>query len=310
MDLVNPDDVTVTVEAGAPVWWVSGRRVEDPSVFVHRRVNPIAGRVQGLSPIAAHAETIGVSLASTRFGSQWFKDGAHPSAMLTNSEPLNSEQAETAKKRFLATLRGSREPVVLGKGWDYKALQINPNESQFLQTQGFSEAQCARIYGPGFAEVLGYESGGSMTYANVVDRRQDLLVLSMNRWLRRGERVLSLLSPAGQDVRLNRDALLEATTLQRYEAHASALSNGWRTVNEIRGIEDLPPVEWGSEPTGGEGRELSAAEVSQKVYLAVVNGVLSAEEARELINKAGADINPALIPKQPEGVPSGDADGI
>ena len=40
-------------------------------------------------------------------------------------------------------------------------------------------------------------------------------------------------------VGLNRAALLEATTLQRYQAHASALQNGWRTPNEIREIENL-----------------------------------------------------------------------
>jgi len=250
IDLVNPDDVSALVVEGKPEWFVGGHEVTKADNFRHWRVNPVAGRLLGLSPIRLHAATIGVSLASTRFGSQWFTDGAHPSGMLTNEADLTAEQAKIAKDRFLAAIRGSREPVVLGRGWQWSALQIKPDESQFLETQGFTEAQCARMFGPGFAEVLGYETGGSMTYANVVDRRQDLLVLSMNKWIRRAERVLSSLVPPQQYVRLNRDALLEATTLQRYQAHALALQHKWRTVNEIRAVEDLPPVAWGNEPVG------------------------------------------------------------
>ena len=88
-----------------------------------------------------------------------------------------------------------------------------------------------------------------MTYANVVDRRQDLLVFSIGKWVRRAERVLSqLVPPSTVEIKLNRDALLETTTLQRYQAHALALTNQWRTVNEIRDIEDLDPVAWGDTP--------------------------------------------------------------
>jgi HK97 family phage portal protein len=248
-DLFNPDDVTVAKVDGQVQWRVKGKVFDRPADFFHRRSNPMPGRLLGLSPIELHASQIGISLSATQFGRQWFTDGAHPSGLLRNEGNLTAEQADIAKRRFLAA-RGSREPLVLGKGWSYDGIQITPEESQFLETSGMSEAQCARMYGPGFAEILGYATGGSMTYANVVDRRQDLLVLSMNRWLRRVERVLSMLTPAPQVVKLNRDALLEATTLQRYEAHASALTNRWRTVNEVRAIEDLSPVEWGDQPNG------------------------------------------------------------
>ena len=144
--------------------------------------------------------------------------------------------------------RGTRDPVVLGKGWSWDEIQISPEESQFLQTAGMSGAQCARIFGPGFAELLGYETKSSMTYSNIVDRRQDILVLSMNKWFRRYERILSLFTPPDQWVEINRDAMLEATTLQRYQAHKVALDGAWRTINEVREIEHLKPVDWGNEP--------------------------------------------------------------
>lgn len=246
VDLLSPAKVRPQMVDGEVQWYNDGRRLEGAqlSQFRHWRVNPQPGQVLGLSVVESHAVSIGISLRSAQFGDQWFKEGAHPSGMLVNKAALTDIDAEQAKRRLVEVTQGSREPLVLGEGWDYKALQVSPNESQFLETQKYSEAQCARMFGPGFAEILGYETGGSMTYANVVDRRQDLLVLSMNKWIRRAERVLTqLLPPSTQSVKLNREALLESTTLQRYQAHGLSLK--WKTPNEIREIEGDAPIAGG-----------------------------------------------------------------
>lgn len=250
VNLHYPDEVSGSLDPDGVVrWTVCGKPVTDTAAFLHRRVNPMAGRVLGLSPVAFHASQIGVSLTSTQFGLQWFRDGAHPGAILQNTEAdLTEHQAKTAKERFLASLRGRREPAVLGKGWEYKQVQLSPEDSQFLETQGYSEAQCCRILGPGIAEVLGYESGGSLTYTNVESRSAHLLVYTENKWLRRLERLLSQFLPRPQYVLIDRDALLQSTTLERYRAHASALKNRWKTVNEVRDDEDMQDVEWGDEP--------------------------------------------------------------
>ena len=246
IDLLHPDDVTISAVGGSVDWYVGGVKVDGEwrRHFRHWRVNPIAGRILGLSPVQAHAVSIGTTLSASRYGKQWFEDGAHPSGMLVNEKEITEPQAKDAKSKLLNAMRGNREPLAIGLGWKYQSIQVSAEESQFLATQRFSEAQCARIFGPGFAEILGYETGGSMTYANVVDRRQDLLVLSMNKWIRRAERILTeLLPPSTQVVKLNRDALLEATTLQRYQAHV--LSLNWKTPNEIRDIEDELPIAGG-----------------------------------------------------------------
>lgn len=247
--LFHPDEVTGWMDAGRETWSVNGQQVTDPSTFMHRRVNPMPGVVLGMSPIRLHATTIGLHLTGARFGLQWFQDGAHPSAILRNTEvTLDDGQVRTAKDRFLAALRGNREPVVFGKGWEYEKIQVAPEESQFLETQGYTAAECARIFGPGIAEILGYETGGSMTYANIQDRELTLLKYALGKWIRRTERLLSEFLPRPQYVKLNRDALLETNTLQRYSAHGAALASNWQTINEVRDLEDLEPVPWGDKP--------------------------------------------------------------
>ncbi|MEV6420621.1 phage portal protein [Streptomyces sp. NPDC051662] len=248
MDLFHPDRVTGALEDGAVTWFMQGREIPADRM-VHRRVNPVSGVVQGLSPVQMHAAAIGLQLTAGRFGLRWFQDGALPGALLTNGEvDLDQDQADKVKAKFMAGLRGRREPAVLGKGWQYNAIQVNAEESQFLQTRGYSTAECARIFGPGIAEILGYETGGSMTYANVQDRDLTLLKYAVGKWLRRLERLLSQFLLRPQYVRLNRDALLETNTVQRYLAHASALGNHWETINEVRATEDQPPVPWGDAP--------------------------------------------------------------
>jgi HK97 family phage portal protein len=249
IEIFHPDDVTVQMDAGRPLWYLKGKELPRQDLVMHDRANPIPGRVMGMSPIAEHATVIGTALSSVKFGNQWFRDGAHPSALLVNTEAqIDAPTANVVKERWMGLFRGSREPAVLGKGWEYKPISVTAEESQFLETMRYSETQCARIFGPGVAEILGYETGHSMTYVTVVDRRSDLLQFTLNKWLRRTERILTGLLPSPQYVRFDRDALLESATLARYEAHAKALQNRWKTVNEVRADEDMASVPWGDEP--------------------------------------------------------------
>lgn len=244
-----PDDVSAQEYGSDYQWLVCGRPVVDESKFAHFRVNPVPGQLLGLSPISLHATQIGTSIAATRFGYQWFHDGAHPTSVLQNEESdLNTPAIRKAKNAFMNAMRGTREPLVLGRGWSFKTLQVSPEESQFLGTLGMSEAQAARIFGPGFAEIFGYESGGQNTYANIEGRSALLLVYSLGKWISRAERIMTRMLPMSQFARLDRDALLRTTTLDRFKAHELALKNRWKVVNEVRADEDMPPVDWGNEP--------------------------------------------------------------
>lgn len=246
--LANPDEVRADPDAEGRLHWRIGRRGVDRENVWHKRVYPVPGYVFGLSPIAMHAQTIGLGISSLQFGARWFTDGGHPSAMLTNENEITETQAKDAKAKFLSALRGKREPVVLGKNWKYQAISISPNESQFLETQGYTSAECCRIFGPGYAEVFGYEVGGSLTYSTLEQASLHLLTYSMDAWLVRLERWLSDLLPSPQQVKFNRGALVRTDLLTRYRAHEIALRNDFKVINEVRDLEDLTPVDWGNAP--------------------------------------------------------------
>lgn len=260
VDLFHPDTVSVWTENGKPEWRVSGEPIPTQNMY-HKRVNPVPGTLMGLSLVQAHAAQLGLSIATTRFGLSWFEDGGHPTGILTNelSDLKDDGAVRKAKDRFLGALFGTREPVVLGKGWKYQQIQITPEESQFLQTSGLSEAQCARILGAGVAEVLGYETGGSMTYANMVDRDIAMLKYAVGRWVNRMERVFFDWLPRPQYAVFDRDAFLETSAMQKWQVNKAKLDSGAYTINEIRNKDSEPPVEWGNKPFELTKTEAAAA---------------------------------------------------
>lgn len=251
IELVHPDLVRVHRDqtTGSQVWRVRGTEVSAADIW-HRRAFPTPGRILGLSPVAQHALTIGLGLSAAQFGAQWFVDGAHPSAILTNPNlrEIGQQEARTIKDRFLSAIRGTREPAVLVNGWDYKPVQISPGESQFLETQKYTAAECARIYGPGMPEILGYESGNGMTYTNVEQRSLNLLTYTLDPWLVRIEESVSSLLPVDWTFRFERKGLLRTDALTRFRIHEIALRNSVETINEVRSLEGLGPVSWGDEP--------------------------------------------------------------
>jgi hypothetical protein len=61
------------------------------------------------------------------------------------------------------------------------------------------------------------------------------------------ETALSEFVPRGQYIKLGVDSLLRADLKTRYNAHAVALRSGFKSVNEIRALEDLAPIDDGDE---------------------------------------------------------------
>ncbi len=243
--LYHPDTVRGERDrvTGRRRWWIDGKEEPNPDNVWHKRSYPVPGCLMGMSPLRTHMTNIQLGIASTRFGAQFFSDSAIPSALLTNEEAeIDQPQATEVKARWMSAIWGTREPAVFGKGWKYSPISLNPDESQFLETNKYSQAQCARIYGPNVAEILGYETGGTMTYSNQVERSMDFLKYTLNRWLRDVENVMTAWLPRGQFVKLNRKALLETDLLGRFKAYQLAIASKFMAPSEAREKEDWAPL--------------------------------------------------------------------
>jgi HK97 family phage portal protein len=241
IELLDPARVIPVVRPDRTVEWrLDGREIDTADLWHFRRY-PIAGRPLGLSPIGYHAEAVGLGLAAQNYGAEYFGDAATPSGIITSDEVVSQEQANYMYERWMAMKRGRKGIAILGSGAKFEPIAIAPEESQFIASQEFSVQQIARIYGIA-PELIGANSGNSMTYANVEQRDISVLRYSINPWLRRLETRLSMLLPRGMFAKFNAGALLRTDLKTRYESYTLALAGGWLTLDEIRELEDREPL--------------------------------------------------------------------
>ena len=134
MEIIDPGRMRARRRgADGPIEWTIDGMAVSQEELVHWPAFTVPGSSIGLAPLEYAASMIGLGLTARDFGARWFEDGAHPSAILSTDQAISQEDARTIKQRFLA-MRGTREPFVAGKGLKYEALQISPEESQFLET--------------------------------------------------------------------------------------------------------------------------------------------------------------------------------
>jgi HK97 family phage portal protein len=199
------------------------------------------GNVLGLSPIAHARQAVGLGLGAEQYAAKLFGDSAIPSGVLTTDQRINRQDALALKEGWRAAHKGRRDIAVLGDGARFQAITIPPEQAQFLETTRANVATIARYFGVQ-PELIGGESGGSLTYANVEQRALDFLQFCLRPWIVRTELALSALLSSTTSVKFNAAGLVRTDLLTRYQAHESAIRAGWKLRSEVRELEDLPPV--------------------------------------------------------------------
>jgi HK97 family phage portal protein len=239
VELLAPDRVQVTAN-GAVTYRVDGHE-RDPASIWHVKAFTAAGAVEGLSPIGHARQSIGLGLAAERYAAKFFGESAIPSGILTTDQDIKHDRAEQLKERWKARHQGNRDIAVLGSGARFQAITIAPEEAQFLETTQANIRTIARYFGVQ-PELIGADSGNSLTYANVEQRALDFLTFGLRPWLVRLETALSALLSSTTTVKFNAAALVRTDLLTRYQAHESAIRAGWKLRSEVRELEDLPPI--------------------------------------------------------------------
>jgi len=244
IDLVAPEDVTERrVVDGIPQAKVKGYGVL--KVFPFGELWHMPGEVVapgspfGLSPIGYGARVTGTALAAERFGGQFFTRGGHPTGILTVPGQPSAEQS----KQLLEWLvnKDKREPLVLPQGTTYENVQINPQDSQFIELMRYSVEQTCRRHGVPPSMVYAAVSGQSVTYSNVSQADLAFLKHTLSYPIDLIEDALSALIPQPQVVKFNRDAILEGDPEQRERILDVQLKNRTRTINEVRALRDEEP---------------------------------------------------------------------
>ncbi len=224
---------------GRPKWFWMGREI-DRSELVHVPWLTVAGRTRGLSPIDAFALTVTGGLSAQQYGNDWYAaGGVPPGTFKNNAIKVDQNQADVIKARLVAAIR-TRQPIVYGADWDYNAITISPEQAQLVESLRLTANQIAAIYGIAPEEVGG-EAANSLTYANE-EMRQTTRLHNLRPWLVRIEAALSALLPERQYVRFAADATVRADIATRWAVYKTQREIGYRSLDEIRALEDEPAL--------------------------------------------------------------------
>jgi HK97 family phage portal protein len=241
---LNPRDVTVRED-------FNGRRTfhYDGKTLTRRDVQQlelmrVPGKCAGLGPIQAARKTLEGHQDVAAYAGGWFRDGqAQPNGVLSTDQKMTGAQAKEYRDQWNEGADGGVR--VIGGGFKYDPILLNPADAQWIEARGFNTLEAARLMGAPASLMLAAVEGNSQTYQNVEQDWIGYARFTLMRYLRELEEAFTALIPRGQTARFNIEGLLRSDTLTRYQAHQLALDpvTGWMRPSEVRTIEHLPPME-------------------------------------------------------------------
>jgi HK97 family phage portal protein len=243
LEVLNPFDMLIQSDDYGNLLGYTYRGTIEYSIrdIQHLKALSVPGNLYGLGPIQSCQPEL-LAIKDTRdYAATWFTDSAIPSGVLKSDQMLSPDQATAAKNAWNTTAGAKNGVAVLGNGLTYMPMYLNPKDAQFLENQAFGVQQVARLFGIP-SQMLIVESGSSMTYSNVESEQIAFTRYTLSQYYVEIEAAMSSLLPRGTEARMNIDALLRADTLTRYQAHQIALGAGFKTLDEVRRDEKLPPL--------------------------------------------------------------------
>ena len=211
----------------------------------------------GMSPIAAGREGLGLALATEQHASMVFANGTHIGGVierphLTGIKPLTKEQIDKVKEQWSETYSGlanTGKVAILQDDMKFKQISMSNEDAQLLASRVHGINEVARLYNvpPHMIQLL-----DKATFSNIEHQGLQFVIYTILPWVRRHEAAMmrDLLTlnerKAGHYFEFNVSGLMRGDLQTRYAAYAQGRQWGWLSVNDIRRMENLPPVQNGN----------------------------------------------------------------
>jgi len=232
----------------------------------------------GYDPVKLATEAIALGLSAQEYAARSVVEGGSPPGLLTSDLPLTPEQAKALSARWeesRAGLSNRLKAAVLGNGAKFQQTSVDPEKMQLESLRKFQSREIATLLGLP-PHVLSDVERSTSWGSGIEEQNRNLFQFNFQAHLNAVEQAatddLLVRELTGRYMRFNVAAMLRGTTLQRNSSHAMAYGR-WMTANEIRALEELPPVEGGDDL-------LAAANMVPADQLAAVTAVGNSDRPR------------------------------
>lgn len=237
-------------------WSYEGRSyVETDKTMLHIRGfggNPLGG----MSTLNVGRHTFSLARAIDKSASATFRNGMRPSGVLTFEKWLSPEQRELAESKMAQKFQSAADtgkPMILEGGTKWEQLTLAPEDAQMLESRGFSVEEICRFFGvPPF--MIGHTEKTTSWGSGLEQQTLGFQKFTLRRRLKRIEQAIEkqLLTPEdralGITVEFNLEGLLRGDSAGRARFYQQMTQIGAMTINEVRELENLPPVDGGDVP--------------------------------------------------------------
>lgn len=235
--------------------WDGKSRVETDDNILHIRGfggDPMGG----MSTLQIGAEAFGLARSLSRTAGSVSKNAMLPSGAWQSDMRMTPEQVKDAEALLERKYQGAANagrPLVMGHGLKWQQLTMSPEDLQMLQSRSFSVEEVCRIFGVP-PHLIGHTAGNTQLGSSITEQTRAFEKFTLRRRLKKIEAALrkQLLTPddiaRGISIEFNMEGLLRGSPEERAKFYASALDKGWMTINEVRALENMAPVEGGEVP--------------------------------------------------------------
>lgn len=210
---------------------------------------PSQDGVTGLSVIDYARDAFGMSLAAERYGSTFFRNDSRPGGVLRTDGRLSKEAAERLKTTWEAAHTGINQNrvAVLEEGLQWQSIGVTPDQAQFLETREFqAEDVCRWFRVP--PHMVGLTSKATSWGSGIEQMSIGFVTYTLMPWLTRWKQCISrdlIIATDTYFADFVVEGLLRGDISSRYQAYATGRQWGWLSVNDIRRLENMNPVEDG-----------------------------------------------------------------
>jgi HK97 family phage portal protein len=203
-------------------------------------------------PINLGAKAIQLALAMNQYGSTFFAGGGVPPLAVKGPMEDGKEAMKRALTQIQQSIEAARETSIpiakMPPGYDLTPIGFDPEKGQMTDARRFQVEEIARVFNlpPVFLQDLTHG-----TFSNTEQQDLHLVKHLVAQWAEAFEQELNLKlfgqRNGGRFVEHTLDGLLRGDFKSRMEAHASSVQNAIRTPNEVRALENLPPLKNGDD---------------------------------------------------------------
>lgn len=241
---VHPSNISVMTDViGNKIYMIGGNSYTNNEI-VHLKLwsKPDSTALLGEGPIQRHKSVLRSALDLHNYADNWFRTAGVPTGTLTTTEFLSEDIAIQNKKAFVESQK-ERSVAVLSSGLKYESVALSPEDAQFLENQKYITRQIANMFGvPTLYMGMGIEGQG-MTYVNGNEDRTKLYDDGLQQYIVRIQQAITDLLPRGQEAEFNLTEFLRPNQLSRYQSYAIGITNKFLTIDEVRALESLPPLD-------------------------------------------------------------------